>query len=297
MSGRFPYRLALLAALVGAGLYHSLQAGLTVRADPTSPFADVDDDLLPDSLEHVLLTRVGSRDTDGNGVDDFLQSAQNEPPMGGRKKPAPVDHEMRVVVSSVRGVDGRRRVVVHMIARILGGFGEVKQFEPFLDVRGERVPIGELFGSGLVHMGVRVDPKLGTYVIVSSTLGTEDEVRKLLPCAVGAVGVIGTRTFRTGSYLLDVGGVLSAIIPVDERNYAVQTLAPLQDPKSNPFWRSNRACMLELQLLGRSGGARLCEIRDAGCRGAPTLHCAPSCAKMNGGILVLPYGPGLLRGG
>lgn len=296
MSGRLPFRIALIASLLGAGFYASSTGGLVVRADPTPPFADVDDDLLPDSLEHVLMTRVGSRDTDGDGIDDFLQSAQNQPPAGGHKK-RPVDHEMRVAASSIRGVDGQRRVVIHLIARILGGFGEIKQFQPFLDVRGKRVPIGDLFGTGLVHMGVRVDPKLGTYVIVSSMLGTEDEVRKLLPCTVGAVGVIGTKAFRTGTYLLDVDGVLSAIVPVDDRDYAIQTLAPMQDPRSNPFWRSNHACMLELQLLGRNGGAQLCEIRDAGCKGAPTLHCAPSCAKMNGGILVLPYGPGLLRGG
>ena len=299
MSGSTRIRRALafsiVLGLVAIGRWASGPPALL--GDPTHPFADVDGDLLPDSLEWVLMTRVGTKDTNGDGVDDFLESAQNVPPMGSRLRPRPTDHEMRIVVSSITDKHGRRRVIINLIARIVGGFEKLQKFELFLDVRGERIPIADLLANSLVHMGVRVDPKLGTYVIVSSALGSEREVRSLLPCTIGATGVIGGKAFRTGSYLLDVSGVMSTIVPIDDRSFAVQTLAPIQDPKTSPFWRSSQACVLELQVLGRSGAAQLCEVRDAGCKGAPTLRCAPSCDKMSGGVLVVPYGPGLLRGG
>ena len=297
-------RSSLFAIFTGVSIFvgaAALHDGPDRLAANTVPIQDTDGDLLPDSLEWVLLMMPSVVDTDLDGTDDFIEAVSHELlngalPLG----PRPLDHEMRALVAVHEDQNQIEHVVVHIIVRIAsGGAGQVTQLDPFLDFQGTRVPIGELITGGLVHFAVRVDPTEGMLVVMSSRIALASQLAFVLPCTIGVTGTIGQKSLQTETLLVEADGEAAALIPVSEDRFVIQPLNPNANPNPGPnsgFWKQAHVCELELIPAGAGGGSQVCEVADADCTGAPTLRCAPSCQSQSGKVFVVPYGIGALNG-
>ncbi len=293
--------LTASATFVGVGVFGSPTQSTNLDALPRTLFQDSDNDMLPDSLEWVLMMDPNNPDSDGDGVDDFLEAAQMQLPGA---TPPPMDHEMRAVVSYLTLPDQTDHVMLNLLFRVVsGGEQEVKSIQPFIDIQGSRVSISSLFASGIVHLQAKVDPVEGLYVLVTSRLALNSEVAFIMPCSIGVAGRIGQRTFSNGSLLAEIDNTITTVAPISPTQFVFQpidaALGP-QGPQSpqHTFWASSQVCVLELEQQGGGGpaGSVLCRVRDSHCSGAPTLLCAPSCPTETGNVYVVPDGLGFLNG-
>jgi hypothetical protein len=286
----------LTGVLVCAGGDAMRRGAPVLEASSPNPLSDADGDLLPDALEWVTLTQPGVVDTDADGIDDFLEAVTHEFPRSAPRPAVPLDHEMRALVAIHEDATGAEHVVFHVMIRIAaGGVSRVTRLTPFIEYQGTRVSIDALFAAGLVGVRMHVDPVEGLLIVVSSRIAGASSLSYVLPCAMGVSGTIGQKNFETGAYLMSLDGVPVTIAPISETKFAFQPLNPKAGGNGG-FWQQSHVCELELTPLGSGGGSEICEVSDAGCTGAPTLRCAPSCEYQEGKLLVVPNGLGLLTG-
>jgi len=287
--------VALLSALLGVLVWwapHAPEATATVAG----LFQDSDGDLIADSLEAVLMTDPVNPDSDGDGVGDFLEAVQHQPPIPTQNTPAaPMDDEMRAVVT-VEELANTPQVVLHLMFRVVDGqLSRVQALQVFLDTQGVRVPLNQVAGDGILNITVQHDPIEGALVVLSSRISSLSDMRGLLPCSLGATGVIGQRSFETGVVLVEVSGSVAAIMAMTKDRFVIQPIQGKQDP-TQPFWRSAHVCELDLAPMGSSGNSVVTQVVEAACTGVPTLRCAPSCDSWAGKVFVVPYGLGFLSG-
>lgn len=260
-------------------------------AGPNDPFLDSDGDLLPDTLEWVLMSNPWKADTDGDGVDDFLEAVQFQLPR--TTPPPPSDHEFRVVTHIVRLPDNSQHVIVNLMFRIANGDpGEVSSLIPYLDVQGQKYPFGAAFMMGLVHFNMKLLGNEGLYLVLSSRLCAPEELKPFLPCSVGGLAVIGQRPFNNGSVLLQGDGTVVSFAEIANAHFGLHPIDSefLNDPNEPQagFWQKSKVCELELVVEGAGGGFSLAQVVEAACTGAPTLGCAPSCDSWRSRLVVLP---------
>ncbi len=284
--------ILLAAASFAVGMFLSVDRPRQLSAEPSSLLQDTDGDLLPDALEWVLLSQPGSADSDRDGIDDFLEAVRHS----GLGDPQPsLDHEMRVAVATVHDEQGVGHVVANFMFRAVGDLGDIKSFKAFAVIGKRKLDISPLIAHGLLGVASQTGTSEGSYLIFSVRLGFEDALAPLLPLTIGADATIGTKSIRSGTFLMNVDGSLAALVPYTHKDFAIQTLSARQDPR-NPFWKNSHACVLQLVEFGRSGQSALCEVECADCDGAKVLRCAQSCPKMKGLVVVIPHGLGVLRG-
>jgi hypothetical protein len=262
-------------------------------------FEDTDGDLLPDALEWVLLSDPTQMDSDGDGIDDFLEASQFAPLLQ-RGQQLPMDNELRAAVYGVTAPDGTPHVMLSLMVRVVQG-GPMT-IRPFVDFQGQRFDISQLFWSQVADANLHSDPNEGTYAIASAWLGPAEQIRPLLPLAIGVEGSIGGRGFINGSVLMDASGSIATLVtpPGQSGQSGLVTafaLHPIdsQDPEvasRGSFWQSSKTCLLSLVSAGGSAN----EVADASCTGSPTLLCAPNCTSMKGGVIVVPSGLPFLTG-
>lgn len=268
------------------------------RVGAASPAAlqDTDGDLLPDALEWVLLMDPTTTDSDGDGVDDFVEAVTFELP--GRPAPRSLEHEMRMVVSVHRDPMQQEHVVAHILIRIVNGQGAAYVQNPrlFVDLQGSQVGIETVLGRGILGFGYRIDPQEGTLMVLSSRIASVSELTYLLPCSFGVNASIGGRVISTGTLIVDADGTAAAAAPTSTTGFVFQPLDPVAS-SNKPFWTQAHVCEMQLTPVGGgSGGSQVCQVSDAECTGQPTLRCAPSCSSWMGKVLVVPYGLGFLTG-
>ncbi|MBK8980480.1 MAG: hypothetical protein IPM29_31645 [Planctomycetes bacterium] len=274
-------------------------AGPRVLAAPASGDGDADDDLLPDSVEHVLLLDPHEVDTDGDGVDDFLHAVQGRyPDLGSGAPPTltTLDHEMRVVVTGGRG-SSRSEIWIHFLFRFVGGTLEpLRHIDPFLDHQGQRFPIATILGRGPSALRSRMHPTEGLYVCFSMFLAQESELFGLLPCTIGATALLDQREVTSGSQLIATSGEIVSYLPTGPGVGVFQTLAPgLVD---DPFWTTDRICFLTLSVVATGFGGVYTEVQAADCiAGRPSTVCPPTCASSLGRILFFPDGLRIVTAG
>lgn len=298
MTRRTTFRSALFALVATpALLLVTDRADARLSAEETAPFHDSDGDLLPDSVERMLLTSVSSIDSDGDQIEDFLDAVQHRQLTPHSGPPLAKDHELRVIVSTETSMDGQEHVVVNVLVRLMNG-GRIHQLVPFVFLRNAAYPIGGMLGNGLAHFGYHRDPVEGDFLVYSGRLCSPEQFRAVLPCIVGVRAVIDDRALMRGSYLTTVSDVPVALVPYSSsaHSYVAQTLSP-SDPPPGDFWSSSRACELILEVQGATSNGILCEIIRGECVDVPTLQCAPGCAGMAGRVMTIPSGLGTLRGG
>lgn len=290
-----------LAGVTGVGITAVLEGSWrasALHAQQGNPFQDSDQDLLPDSLEWVALTNPSAGDSDGNGMDDFLQTVQHLAPFSQTARPD--QDEVRVLVSSF-GTGDEAEVYVHMLFRFVGGrIGNVQSMVPFLSLgtlhNAALLPIDQLIGSGPICVRSSFNAAIGTRLIVSARIARANELAFVLPCAICAEAVIDGKRYTSGTYLTGTDGQQVALVPISGNRFIAQPLAG-DEGASNPFWNSNSVCTMSLDVVGAGLAGILCEVSAADCEVANGLRCAPSCKSSLGRMVFVPDGLSTLTGG
>ena len=168
-----------------------------------------------------------------------------------------------------------------------------------------QVPIDRLFGSNIGYLQYRMSATEGIFVIACSIVCEMKYLPYMQPCAIGASGVIGQKSFRTGSYLIDADGVICAVTPFTDTTFAAQPISPTaaalagsttsgtsqgSGQSGSEPWERELVCEFDLESLGTGPTHELMQVRDADCSGAPTLKCAPNCQSMTGRLMNIPNG-------
>jgi hypothetical protein len=292
-------RSSLVLTLAASGLVvwgSSRDEVGTVSATGMGLFEDTDADLLPDALEWVLMSDPTQVDSDGDGIEDFLEATQFAPLLQ-RGSQMPMDNELRAAVYGVTAPDGTSHVMLSLMVRVVQS-GPIS-IRPFVDYQGQRFDISQMFWSLVADAKLRANPSEGTFAIASAWLGPAHQVLPLLPLSIGVDGSIGGRSFSNGSLLIDASGTVATLVTPSWQSGLVTAFAvqPIdgQDPEvtnRGGFWQSSKTCLLSLVPAGGSAN----EIADASCTGSPTLLCAPNCSSMKGGVIVVPSGLPFLTG-
>ena len=142
----------------------------TLEATTNPGFADQDGDLLPDTLEHVLLLDPQDADTTDDGTGDFVHAALSLLPDGSGARG--LDHEFRVCCTEERSPSGQSTLWVHNLFRIVqGDLSAIRGFRPFVDVRGVEIPLDAIAGAVGSRLVTRDDPQHGLLVLFSYAIG------------------------------------------------------------------------------------------------------------------------------
>ncbi len=240
-----------------------------------------------------------SRDTDGNGIDDFLHVVQFR--RDSSTTPRVIDHEMRVVVS-VSDADGSSggpspTVWVHLLFRFVGAsIQDLTSFDPFLDHWGLRVPLFDLLGLADSRFETLNHPSEGLYVALSVALASPVELSRLSPCTLGASATLAGRRVTTGSFLQTLSGELTTFVATESDHGVIQALTPT--PVDDPFWTRDRVCLFRLSQVATAPGGILAEVDTADCIPARRpAACPPTCQSSVGRVLYFPDGMRTVTGG
>jgi hypothetical protein len=136
----------------------------------------------------------------------------------------------------------------------------------------------------------RVVPNEGLWVRATVRLVSEEVLRWVLPCTIGADAVIGSRAIRTKVPLFDRNGTTASLVAFSDSLFAVQSIGPQLALEGSG---SNQVCVLQLRHLG--GNAF--EITGAECQDCNDLVCGVDCASSVGDVIILPGGAGSITGG
>ena len=289
-------RWAIAALAIGlAWIVASPRGAVALRADPTNPLQDTDDDFLPDVVEWACLTNANNPDTDSDGVSDFVEVVQRGNPRRAGV-PRPADHEMRVVVTSTELPTGIRLVCLHLLFRFMGDASLLTSLQTWVEfgmAPGLRISLDTL-GSAPLSVSQRAVPDEGLWATVTIPLASEALLRCLLPCTIGANATIGTRSIVTAVPLFDMAGSTATLVPYAEDRYAVQSIGPSGAIAGGG---TNRVCVLELTQLQAVPGGTAYRVNQADCDDCNDLECGAACSLAEGWIFVLPGGLGAITGG
>jgi hypothetical protein len=285
------------AAIVFAplALVLALTPGSALQADPISPTLDTDGDFLPDVVEWACLTNPFNADTDNDGVGDYVEVVQRANPRQVGIA-LPVDHEMRVVVTSSIGADGFSHTTLHLLFRFVGPLSLLSSFQPWLSlatVPGLQIPLDSL-AAGMTSILDRVDPTEGYWIRAVVPLASENLLRMLLPCTIGARARIGTRLIDTSVPLFDEAGTTATLVPFRSDGYAVQSIG---SPGAFQGRGSNRICVLRLAEVGSNPAGVAYEVVQADCDDCNGLQCGVNCPHSVGWVFVVPGGVDVIAGG
>ncbi|GDY01416.1 hypothetical protein LBMAG49_07450 [Planctomycetota bacterium] len=287
-------RVATTIAIGFAWLVISNNESVSLRADPISPTQDTDGDFLPDIVEWTSLSSAQHADTDSDGISDFVEFVQRTNPRR-INAPMPLDHEMRLLVTSNEEVSGDHRVCLQLFFRIASSEVVVNHLNVWIEFG---VAPGMRFPFSLSMPGTLVDVRnaglAGTWMSVTVPLASEQTLRSLLPCTIGADGLIGTKSVSSTVPLFDMAGVTATLVPYSANTVAVQSIGA-----SGAFTGSlsNRVCVLDLQAWQSVPGGTAYIVTHADCDDCNDLECGAACPLTEGWIIVLPGGLQSITGG
>ncbi|MGE3173370.1 MAG: hypothetical protein AB7O97_12160 [Planctomycetota bacterium] len=285
----------VLAALVMGGAWSALGGTPKVlRADPPTVDQDSDGDFLPDVIEWACMTSAANGDTDTDAIGDFVEVVQRGHPRD-PSMPLPQDHELRVVVTTTDTPYGSE-VHMHLLFRFMGAMDLLTNLNVWAEVAaapGLRISLAEIAVQP-ISLHQRLVPGEGLWVRVSVPLVSEQVLRWVLPCSIGADAVIGSRQLRTAVPIFDRGGVTCSIVPYSDSLYAVQSIGALTALEGSGV---NRVCVMQLAPLGGGPGGSAFEVVAAECQDCNDLVCGPDCSSSIGTVILLPGGVGSITGG
>jgi hypothetical protein len=288
-------RLGIAALVLGAAWSAvSRREAAVLRADVTDPTEDTDGDFLPDVVEWACMTNAQNPDTDFDGIPDFVEVVQRGNPRKA-SAPLPADQEMRVVVTSNLQPDGTHVVCLHLLFRFMGDASLLSSLQTWIQLGtapGIQFSLDML--SSNITVAQRMTEEQGLWVRVTAPLASEDVLRCLLPCTIGADATIGSRAIHTAMPLFNVSGSTASLVPYDQDSYAIQSIG-----MSGAFvgGGSNRVCVLRLREMQAVPGGTAYMVTNAYCDDCNDLECSAACPLTEGWIFVLPGGLGAISGG
>ncbi len=271
-----------------------------LSATSTDPLHDTDGDGVPDNVEWLFMSDPTVVDTDGDGMDDFVEIVQHTA-VRGFTAPQPIDHEMRVAVSTgVDPVTNTCHVWMHCLFQFAGGQLDLSWFQPFVASTGVSVPIEQLLGRTPMGLSMRSDPARGSLVILSMRLGTVADFKNLAPCSINVRAALGSHFIQSSAYLFDMNGALCTLVSqgrdAGTNKLVVQTLDPNDGSKSVGF-ASNRRCEQTLAPAGMTSIGPIYEVISSDCEISEGMRCGTACPTMVGREALLPSGMGSITGG
>jgi hypothetical protein len=271
---------------------------LSLDASSGSPFADPDGDMVPNCIEDVMRTSPTDADSDYDGMDDFeeiITFTSHDVSLSAK----PVDHAMRVVVTSNASLSGQPVVYLHLLLRLVNNtLSDVGFHDLYVDIQGRRYSLQSL-ADNIAHFKSRQSSRDGLSMLFSIRLSSESDIQKVLPCTFGVVGVINNKRYSTGSFLMRSGfSEVGTLMPFEGGTLALQPVrSALLIQEENPFYRGGgRVCEMKLNKVGSTAVGVICEVTAAKCRAAPGLRCSMACPKKQGSILTIPGGLGTITG-
>ena len=270
-----------------------------MQADSNHPFADADNDMVPDCLELMGHTSPENADTDGDGIDDFeeiLTFTNHDASI----KTKPVQQDMRVLITSTMDGSGNTRVYMHVLMRFVNlTLSQVRFHDLYCSLNGDdKVSLIDVIGYGDVKVSRRQRKRDGVSYLVSMEIGDLNVLNGFLPCTIGARAMLGTRMIHTGTLLMSTGSGEVASLQPYKANLILQPVSSavyLQD--ANPYYRGGgRVCEMGLTQVGSSNSGTLCEVDWAKCKIAAGLRCSSTCSKKAGTTVVIPGGLGTITG-
>ena len=140
-------------------------------------------------------------------------------------------------------------------------------------------------------------PGEGTWVHVTVPLASENVIRQLLPCSIGATANIGGREIQTAMPLFDHVGTTVSLVRFDDDLVAIQAIGLPQGGPGGGVNSTNRVCVLELRVIGTGPGGTVVTVVSADCVDYNDLECAPLCTQSVGSTFTIPGGPEVITGG
>ena len=291
-------------ALVAVGYPTGILCSETVHTDPAlhagigGMFDDVDGDMVPDCIEDLMQTNSLEADSDRDGIDDF-EEILTFTSHDAKLPTKPIDHAMRVLTTSGFDASGQSVVYLHLMLRFVNaGLKDVALHQIYADLRGQRRSLLSLV-RGVAKVTNRQRTRDGASFLFSIRLSRESDIKRILPCTLGAIAVIDNKYHNTGTYLMQSGDGVGALMPFDGGSLALHPVgSALMVQGENPFYRGGgRVCEMELNKVGSSMTSVLCEVATAKCRAAPGLRCSMACPKKAGTVISIPDGLGTITGG
>lgn len=299
-----PLRAFLLAACGIAALASGWRASgdrFALAETGMIGMVDTDGDLVPDSVEWLMQTDPGIVDTHDDGIDDFMAILSYQNLLLRDVEPLPMDHGMRVMVTSAPDTHNNVSVWLHIMVRFVGVENANHIWvDPYIDVGGYKVSLIPAIGYGGIHIASRRSGE-NTMFFISCELVDENALTRLLPCTIGADGFFDHKHVNAGSFLIPAGTAPQVLLPRGEDSFIVQpinTATRFQDP--GPGLKGGRVCAMKLAVISASSAGHLCEVVSADCEAAAGLNCAttgPSaCANTVGQPFFVQGGLGAITG-
>jgi len=266
----------------------------TAHAWEAGILEDSDNDFLPNCVEWAVMTNAASPDTDGDEMGDFIEVVQRGKPRH-PSAPVPLDQEMRIVLTGPGIGSGPQTTWVHLFFRFVGAAPTVTNLDVWVDLPqypGLRVPLMVLAGGGPCVFRDRITAHDGYWVQFSAPVVSTSFLQLFLPCSFHAEAMISGRYLHTGVQVVNVGGVVSTLVPYGDR-FAVQAITPIPASASS---LSNRVCLLELEEVGSGPGGTIYQVVDAFCDDCNELECDANCPQSIGWILTIPGGLAAMGG-
>lgn len=266
-----------------------------LQATVPNPLLDTDGDFLPDAVEWAVLTSAANPDTDGDGVQDFIEVVQRGAPRE-RDLPRPLDHEMRVVVTAPPTGSVDPTSWMHLFIRFASEQTQVTSFAVWFETPwapGLRLPLESLFAGAV--MDQRTTTNDGVWLRASVPLVDANLLQSLLPCGIFAEAMVSGQMLSTGLTMLNVMGTTACIVPFGRRGegkFAFQSIAPPVSAATS----TNKVCVLDLSEVGSGPGGTVYEIAAADCVDSNELECGASCSQSVGWILTIPGGLAAIGG-
>jgi hypothetical protein len=269
-----------------------------LHADSHDPFGDADQDLVPDCIELMAHTDPSKADSDGDGIDDF-EEILTFTSHDSKLKARPVEYSMRVLVTSAPGSNGQSNVFLHLMMRFVNLKLSDVAFEDFYaNVQGSEFSLMSVLGYGEVRVSQRERKRDGVSFLFSIEMSSAEDLRRIVPCTIGARAIVGGKRINAGSLLLPTGADMAAVQPFQSSLILqpVDTSVYIQD--QNPYYRGGgRVCEMGLTTIGAGRGGTLCEVDWARCKVAAGLRCSSTCSTRVGTTVVIPDGLGTITGG
>ena len=161
-------------------------------------------------------------DTDGDGVGDFeeiLTFTSHDRNLHRR----PVDHGIRVLVTSSSDCSASADAYLHLMLRFVNLSVRDVAFHGFYaHVGGHTYSLAQLLGYSEVRVQQWEGARGEAMFLFSIRLASEDDLKRILPCTIGAKAVVAGKYINTGSYLTRDGSDIATLMPYTSQSMILQ---------------------------------------------------------------------------